>query len=197
MFTQRKGICLFIGLSLFVFLSNITAEEIDRAKVIKEIQVKLNYTKWQVKLTPPFIMLEQTKPLETDVIEFGSNNVLSKNLDAIGFPRSNYSLRIKDDGTAVWETMKTSGKGVIIFLRGELKGDSMRGVLSLPAQAEKKIPAKSFSFVSTSRKKLEIPEEEVKRLKAERARTSEEVKKVEEKKVQKEEEKPKKKRWWQ
>lgn len=208
---MRKVICLSVVLSLFGLLTTVLAQ-VDPAKAKEEALQKLNFTEWEVTLTPSFSFDKQRSPLEKDVLEFGRNNVTSKNLEALGFPRSNYSLRVQSSGSVIWETMKTREDGVIVFLRGEVTPDftGMGGTITIPVQTEKNISeAKPFSFSSISKKALEISEEELKAVQDERAREEQrkaELKKIEEekkaaeekaKKEKKEEEKPKKKHWWQ
>lgn len=169
-----REIIKFIGWGIvFALLPVVIYAQTD----VEKAKAALNYTEWKVKITPPFTFGEQKEPLETDTFKFGRNNVTSKNLENSGFPRSNYSLRIQGN-TVIWETMKTRKDGQIIFLRGKVSGDSMGGIINIPAQGD--IPAKTFSFSSISKKRLEIPEEERKKIEAEKKLKEEEKKKKEE-----------------
>lgn len=105
---------------------------------------RLAAREWTVYLTA----LEQKKAgQETDVLNFAEGKLSSRNLSSKGYPTSNYTITIQENGAIIWETMQTTEKGEMAFWRGELEGETMRGVLSLqPLKGQ----ARGFSFTSMS-----------------------------------------------
>ena len=94
-----------------------------------EVRARLTGTSWSLEL----VSLSQNEKgkIQKDTVTFEAHTVSSDRLSKAGFPTSNYSLNIGEDGVAVWETMQahSEGKGVA-FWRGEIHGDTMEGVLS-------------------------------------------------------------------
>lgn len=84
---------------------------------------------------------------ETDVLTFSEGKLTSKNLSSKGYPTSNITVTVQDNGTIIWETMQTKENGDMAFWRGELEGQIMRGVLSLQSE---KGGAQDFSFSNVS-----------------------------------------------
>lgn len=65
---------------------------------------------------------------EAEVIVFTPEDKVSlKNLLAKGYTDSNFRLTVPDEGTIVWETMKVDQDKNLAFLRGELRGNVMKG----------------------------------------------------------------------
>ena len=94
----------------------------------EEVRAQLNGTKWLIDLTP--ISTEgKVKPAK-DAVKFDLTKIGSEYLVKQGYPQSNYTLTIGEDGTAVWETMQTKEGEGVAFWRGEFHGELMRGVLS-------------------------------------------------------------------
>ena len=109
-------------------------------KLREEIRSRLDGTTWSLELRP----LEGPGKTKPDTVSFTGRTVTSQRLEKLGYGTSNYSLNVKEDRTATWETMQTkTGEGVA-FWRGELEGETMRGVLS---QQPAKGPAENYSFV--------------------------------------------------
>lgn len=97
---------------------------------------------WTIEVTP---LGAGSKPA-TDTLTFEQRKVTSKRLNAEGYPSSNISLNIGDDGVPVWETMQTKEGGGVAFWRGELHGTTMRGIISKhPIEG----PSVDFSFKGT------------------------------------------------
>lgn len=120
------------------------------SELIEKKKAELNWTEWTVEMKP---MTGKGKP-ETDVITFADGKVGSKNLVALGgFAPSNFTVRLEDDGTVIWETMQTSEKDGIAFWRGDVKDGIMRGVLS---RRDKKDRPTDFNF--HSEKSTSIPQ---------------------------------------
>ena len=93
-----------------------------------QVRAQLDGTSWSVQLTPSS-GAAGLKP-QKDTITFTKRQVTSEFLTKAGYPNSNYSLTLGDDGKAVWETMQTKEGEGVAFWRGEVSGTSMRGVLS-------------------------------------------------------------------
>ena len=73
-----------------------------------------------------------------------------------GFPTTNFTLTVQEDGVVVWETMQTSEKSGIAFWRGEFdpKMESMRGVVSYQPDKKSK---QDYSFTSAAKKTIPAP----------------------------------------
>ncbi len=137
-------------------------EEEERLKAMeakRAAKEELNNTEWEISLTR---MAKEGARAKTDILRFVNYQVVSEALSSRAYPASNYTLTIKEDGTVVWETMQTHEEEGLAFWRGEWRkdpetqGDMMSGVLSLhPREGE----PENFSFVSESKKDIEIVEE--------------------------------------
>ena len=113
-------------------------------EIIAKKKAELNGKEWTVELKP----MSGKGKAETDVISFFEDKVMSKNLAALGYAATNFSVRLEEDGTVIWETMQTLEKDGMAFWRGDIGTDGvMRGVLS---KRDKKDNAYDFSFVSVS-----------------------------------------------
>jgi hypothetical protein len=80
---------------------------------------------------------------ETDVYVFGDGTMESKGLFARGYPVSNITLSIANDGAVIWETMKTTATKDKAFYRGELRGNVMTGTMVMKSS---KGLVSTFSF---------------------------------------------------
>jgi hypothetical protein len=138
--------------------ANTAAPEIDKAaekafrekwEAAKKKMAQLNNTEWQIDMAP----VSGKGKKETEVVTFKDGKVTASNFGKKGFPATNVSLTIQEDGTVIWETMQTSEKAGICFWRGELDKAllTMRGVVSNRIDDKTKF---DYSFVSTSRKVL-------------------------------------------
>ena len=112
----------------------------EMEKLREELRAKLDGTEWTLELRP----MEGTGKNKRDTVSFTGRTVTSDRLAKLGYPTSNYSLNVKEDRTATWETMQTKAGEGVVFWRGELEGETMRGVLS---QQPANKPAESYSFV--------------------------------------------------
>ncbi len=92
------------------------------------VRAQLSGTKWLIELTP-ISGGGKVKPAK-DSVTFDATKIGSEHLVKQGYPQSNYTLTISEDGTAVWETMQTKEGEGVAFWRGEFHGELMRGVLS-------------------------------------------------------------------
>ncbi len=93
----------------------------------EQVRAQLAGTTWNVELTT--IVGEKTKT-QKDSLTFDDKQLKSERLTKAGYPTSNYTLTVGEDGVPVWETMQTKEGEGVAFWRGELRGSIMRGVLS-------------------------------------------------------------------
>jgi hypothetical protein len=121
----------------------------DKLEAAKKKMAQLNNTEWQIEMTP----ISGKGKKEAEVISFKDSKVTASSFSKKGFPATNISLTIQDDGTVIWETMQTSEKAGICFWRGELDKAvmTMRGVLSHKIDDKSKM---DYSFLSISRRVL-------------------------------------------
>lgn len=95
-------------------------------------RARLNGTNWSLDLVRISGSDKEKGKNEKDTVTFGTRTVSSDRLSKAGFPTSNYSVNVGDDGALlVWETMQAHGEGKgVAFWRGEIRGDNMEGILS-------------------------------------------------------------------
>lgn len=117
-----------------------------------EAAAQLNGTEWNIELNPMYG--EPPGRSLKDTLEFSNGKIISTRMNKEGFPTSNYTITVGDDGVAVWETMQTSETEGVAFWRGELHGDSMRGILS---QHPLEGTTVDYSFTSQSMRKAAAP----------------------------------------
>lgn len=107
-----------------------------------EVRAKMEGTSWALEVSP----LSGAGKIkeQKDTVSFTARQVTSEKLSKAGYPSSNYSVTIGDDGVVVWETMQTKDGAGVAFWRGEFHDATMRGVLSKhPLEGA----AEDFSFV--------------------------------------------------
>jgi hypothetical protein len=85
----------------------------------------LDGTQWQIKLTNA-----AAKTPSEDRIRFEKGRFTSPLFQPKGFPTSNYTLTEEKGGPVIWETMQTSQAEGTLSWRGELGGQTMRGIAS-------------------------------------------------------------------
>jgi len=69
--------------------------------------------------------------VETDVLTFTGNEMVSQDLSLQGFSPSNYALRLQEDGTGIIETMQSGPNDSMAVCRGEVRGEVLMGELSI------------------------------------------------------------------
>ena len=128
----------------------IEKELSDRRDAVAKKMTQLNNTEWQIEMTP----LSGKGKKELEIVTFKNNQVSFANFSKKGFPMTNITLTIQNDGSVIWETMQTSEKAGICFWRGEMDKTmaNMRGVLSHKVDDKTK---DDYSFASSSRKALQ------------------------------------------
>ena len=98
-----------------------------KEQALKEWMAKLDGTRWSLTVTP---MGEKPGKPQQDTVTFTGPQVRSEHLTKEGYSSSNFTLRLEDDGSAVWETMQGKEGGHLAFWRGNVQSGTMRGVLS-------------------------------------------------------------------
>ncbi len=119
----------------------------EKKQLMDEAKAALNSMAWDITLRIPD---NEKAAEEKDKLTFVDNTVISDKMKAEGFGASNYTIRLKGQmgEIMIWETMQTSEKNGIAFWRGEIRADSMRGVLSWHVDENKKI---DYAFNSTAK----------------------------------------------
>lgn len=121
-----------------------TQTVVPLGEIIAKKKAELNGTEWNVQMKT----MGTKGKAEMDVISFAEDKVSSKNLSALGYVPTNFTVRLEEDGTVIWETMQTSEKDGMAFWRGDILDGVMRGVLS---KRDKKNNALDFNFVSVAK----------------------------------------------
>ena len=137
---------------------SVSREEMK--KRVEEKKSELNGSEWKVALN------SAGKEEGEDTLTFQNGQVTSKTFANKGFPSSNYTITVPEGADmATWETMQTNPKGGVLFMRGEWKADTMRGVISQQIEEGK---SKDYNFASAGKaavppttEKKEEPKEEV------------------------------------
>jgi len=147
-----KRIILSLVLVLCFGGLSLGLSQTDEAKraLLKGLELKARQTlksqEWTVYLVPLTLGKKEKPTVETDIFTFTDVKVKSNNLSSKGYGESNYSLRVQEDGTAIWETMQVNENEDLVFLRGDLKANAMTGVISMQP---KKGNRKDYSFSTT------------------------------------------------
>ncbi len=125
------------------------AADAKREAMIKKIEEKkkeLNGSEWKGILPPS----DLKSKAEDDVLTFQNSQVRSKAFSERGFSPTNYTVSLPEgDEMAVWETMQTSAKEGVVFIRGEWKADNMHGIVSEQMEGGKS--SKDYNFKTTSK----------------------------------------------
>jgi len=135
-------------------------KKIDKAKEQSEKERKalterklneLNNTEWQIELSS----LSGKGKKDNDIVQFKNKQVYIGNFSKRGFPATNFTLTVQQDGSIVWETMQTSDKSGIAFWRGEMDAamQTMRGILSHQIDEKTK---EDFSFISLNKRSITV-----------------------------------------
>jgi len=143
---MKKVIFVLVVLS-FVFLTTgvILAVTPTTQKTVEDIQKNLARNtlaskEWKIYLIPD----GSKTAAETDVLTFTQGTVVSKKLLELGYGESNITLRL-EEGLPVWVTMQTNPGVGLAFLRGELRGQVMRGTIGIEP---KKGKASHYTFTT-------------------------------------------------
>lgn len=123
-------------------------EKEKKDELIKEKRAELDNMEWQIRVTS--LSRKKRKP-EVDILKFTGRKVASNKFESKGYLASNYTLKIKSNGTFVWETMQTNERKGVVFWRAEWRGNIMKGIISNNPKRGKK---EDFSFISIGSKKI-------------------------------------------
>jgi len=107
-----------------------TSDAAKQEQAKKEWMAKLNGTRWSVAVTPMSAEPGKSPKPKQDTLAFSGPQITSELLVKEGYSGSNFTLRLEDDGSAIWETMQGKEGGHLAFWRGNVQGDVMRGVVS-------------------------------------------------------------------
>jgi hypothetical protein len=115
---------------------------------------ELNNTEWLIELSPLSGTGKEKK--ETESVIFQDNQITLANLSKKGFPSTNYTVTVQDNGIVVCETMQTSEKSGVAFWRGEIDANmqGMKGILSIHVD---NAASNDYSFTSVSKKSIPPP----------------------------------------
>ena len=117
----------------------------DSRQLIDQKKKELNGSEWQLDMTSS----DAQGKAEKEVFTFQNGQVTCKMLTARGFKPTNYTISVPEGSDmAVWETMQTNDKSNVVFIRGEWKEDSMRGVISEQLEGGK---TRDYSFASAGK----------------------------------------------
>ncbi|MGH2668906.1 MAG: hypothetical protein ACRDH5_07280 [bacterium] len=73
---------------------------------------------------------KQTGPPLSDTLTFGEGRLVSERLGPLGYAAGTFTLSIGSTGAPVWESTQLSRQDGIVFWKGELDRDAIRGTLS-------------------------------------------------------------------
>jgi len=125
-------------------------QAVEQARKLRQVKrQRLNNTSWAIEV----VSMSGGKPIK-DTLIFENERFHSEQFLNQGFGESNYTLKVQEDGKAIWETMQTgTEQGEIIFWRGEITPDmdQMKGIYSHQRLGMK---ADDYSFVSRNQKVL-------------------------------------------
>lgn len=156
---------MLVLLMVLGILGNVQAAPVDdaqgrdaekkKAEILKKIEEKkkeINGSEWKVTIKS---MSGEGALNGADVLTFQDTVFRSRSSSKAGFTPTNYTLTVSEseEGPTVWETMQTSGKGNVMFWRGEWLGDKMTGVINRQLE-----DGKSEEYIFSSSAMQEIPE---------------------------------------
>jgi len=122
--------------------AGLSVKDIITNQALEKAKETLISQEWLVYVMPA--AGKRSRGMEEDTMIFKDGKISSKNLLAKGYPESNFTLKMQDEYTAVFETMQVNEKEGIAFIRGELNGSVLKGVISMqPKKGEKE--AMNFS----------------------------------------------------
>ncbi len=128
------------------------ASVVEARKKVEALKTDLNGSSWEVALSPTDGKGKETK----DELIFQNNQIAVKGFSGRGFKSTNYTITppTSEGGTSVWETMQTSEKDGLLFIRGEWKEKDqvMRGLISHQKEGE---PSQDYNFSSQAKVTLE------------------------------------------
>lgn len=140
---------LVLGLIAAVWGLAVAAPMSDlvRAQLAEKAKQTLGNQEWTVYVTST----GKKAVTETDVFTFSEGKVVSANLSAQGYKKSNLNVGVQDDGIIIWETMQVNANNDLAFLKGEISGNNLKGVISMqPVKGAKTVFNFSTSLPQTA-----------------------------------------------
>lgn len=109
-----------------------TAHRAKLQELESKIRGKLAAQEWKVYLIPSGPNSGKSS-IHADTLAFTNIGVTSQYLSEKGFNSSNYSLTVKDGGSASWETLQRTPTGEMAFWKGDVDEQvtTMGGVLGI------------------------------------------------------------------
>jgi hypothetical protein len=126
--------------------TKVIINQADMAKMLEIVKKDLDNTEWQITIRP--MSFSKEEEVIQDILKFKNGEIESEWLVKQGFLPTTYSINIKSEALATWETMQSSEQGDMIFLKGEKEGDKIRGVISWRIND---IPKMEYSFFSVGK----------------------------------------------
>ena len=124
----------------------------EARKKVETLKADLNGSSWEITLAPTD---GKGKELRDELI-FQNNQISLKGFSDKGFKPTNYTITPTaiEGNPAVWETMQTSDKDGLLFVRGEWKEKEqvMHGIISRQKEGE---PSTDYNFTSQAKVTLE------------------------------------------
>ena len=131
---------------------------IARKAAEKKAKETLAEKEWTIKVTQSASASTKKAKPEIDVLTFSpEGKVTSKNSAAKGYPATNVTVTVQDNGTIIWETMQTNPEVGVLFWRGELNNTIMNGSLTLQPQ-KGSIEEFYFMTVLAAEEKPQMPQ---------------------------------------
>jgi len=97
-------------------------------KIEARVKESLASKDWMIYLAP---VEGKNAVTDMDVLIFSEGRFTSKNLFNKGYPRSNFTIVVSDNGRVDWEVVQTAGNGDMAAWKGRLEADVMSGILSM------------------------------------------------------------------
>ena len=104
------------------------AAQPDPQRELHDVIARLSGTRWALELQPMFGPKPEA-PIK-DTLSFDGSQMTSERLGATGFPPSNFTLTVGDDGVTVWEATQMNPDEGITLWRGELHEHTINGTVS-------------------------------------------------------------------
>jgi len=137
-------VCAYAGLLAAPASAGLPGLKDQKAATEEQIRIMEEKAReWIVYLTAK----NAKSASETDVYVFTDGTMESKGLLARGYPVSNITVTVGNDGSVVWETMKTTAAKDKAFYRGELRDGVMTGAMVMKSS---KGQVSTFSFSSAA-----------------------------------------------
>lgn len=142
----------FISLPAAYSKEDEAAKRAEQRKRVEEKKKEINGSEWEVALSSSS---DPKAKVENDVLTFQNGQVTSKVFSSKGFKATNYTITVQEGSPdTVWETMQTSPKEGVVFIRGEWNQDTMRGIVSQQLEGGN---TRDYSFSTV--KKTAVPAE--------------------------------------